>query len=70
LLINANIWEWLTFNNGDTNTIAPPNNALQQMDLSKMDLLVFPHIRYINWAWHWNPHASPMDIQAPKINDQ
>jgi hypothetical protein len=27
LLIEVNIWEWLTSNNGDTNTIVPPNNA-------------------------------------------
>jgi hypothetical protein len=27
LLINVSIWEWLTSNNGDTNTILPPNSA-------------------------------------------
>ncbi len=27
LLINVSIWEWLTSNNVDTNTILPPNSA-------------------------------------------
>ncbi len=27
LLFNVSIWEWLTFDNGDTNTIIPPNNV-------------------------------------------
>ncbi len=27
LLIDVSIWEWLTSNNGDTNTILPPNSA-------------------------------------------
>jgi hypothetical protein len=43
LLIDVSIWEWLTFDNGDTNTIVPPITHHSKWTSHKWMFQSFPH---------------------------
>ncbi len=65
LLSNASIWKQIPSNNGDMNTITPPNNALQYMDL-----IILPTLNTSIEHEIETPNASPTDVYATMVNDQ